>query len=146
MLLRELVLDGADNAGHPLEVIANMKPRHLAAIVLGGAIETNALATGDIGAALALPSLAALRATGDRVLVTKPLVHDKLTELAIVTRRADEGTLHHAVTGALPALMSLVVECLDGIDDVPPQDAFTKVLTLRTLELRSTARVVRCDR
>jgi uncharacterized protein (TIGR02996 family) len=138
MLVRELVLDGTDYGGHPLEVIANMKPRHLAAIVLGGAIETNALATGDIAAALALPSLTALRATGDRVLVTKPLVHDKLAELAIVTRRADEATLRHAVTGALPALTSLVVDCLDGIDDAPPQDAFAKLPALRTLELRNT--------
>jgi uncharacterized protein (TIGR02996 family) len=137
-LLRELVLDGADYGGHPLEVIANMKPRHLAAIVLGGAIETSTLATGDICAALVLPSLTSLRVTGDRVLLTKPLVHDKLAELAIVTRRTDAGTLRHAVTGALPALTSLVIDCLDGIDDVPPPQAFAKLPALRTLELRNT--------
>jgi uncharacterized protein (TIGR02996 family) len=139
MLLRELVLDGADYAGHPLEVIANVKPKHLAAIVLGGAIEASTLATGDICAALALPSLTTLRATGDRVLVTKPLVHDRLAELAIVTRRADAGTLRHAVTGALPALTSLVVDCLDGIDVAPPQHAFARLPALRALELRNTA-------
>jgi hypothetical protein len=137
-LLRELVLDGADYAGHPLEVIANMKPRQLAALVFGGAIEASTLATGDVCAALALPSLAALRVTGDRVLVTKPLVHDTLAELALVTRRADAATLRHAVTGELPALTSLLVDCLDGIDDAPPQDAFAKLPALRTLELRNT--------
>jgi uncharacterized protein (TIGR02996 family) len=138
MLMRELVLDGADLAGHPLEVIANIKPRHLAAIVLGGAIESSTLATGDICAVFALPALTALRVTGDRVLITKPLVHDKLAELMIVTRRADAGTLRHAVTGTLPALRSLVVDCLDGIDDVPPHDAFAKLPALRKVELRNT--------
>jgi uncharacterized protein (TIGR02996 family) len=139
-LLRELVLDASSYAGTPLEVLATLKPPRLATVVIGGELETNTLATGDLAPLCNLPSLEVLRATGDRVLIAYPLVHRKLRELLIVTRRSDASTVRHAVCSDLPALTSLSVRCLDGIDDGVPRGAFAKLPALRTLELHNTTR------
>lgn len=139
-LLRELTLDVNSYSGTPLELLATIKPTRLATLVIGGEIDASALATGDLAPLCNLASLETLRATGDRVLVAHPLAHPKLRELVIVTRRADAATLRHAVTGDLPALTTLSVRCLDGIDDGVPRDAFAKLPALRTLELHNTTR------
>ena len=137
-LLRELTLDVSSYAGTPLEVLATIKPTRLATLVIGGEIEINTLATGDLAPLCNLAALEVLRVTGDRVLIAYPLAHPRLRELVIVTRRADAATLRHAVTGDLPALTTLSVRCLDGIDDAVPRDAFAKLRALRTLELHNT--------
>jgi uncharacterized protein (TIGR02996 family) len=137
-LLRELVLDADAYRGTPLELLATIRPPRLATLVIGGAIDTSTLATGDLAPLCRLPSLEVLRVTGDRVLIAYPLAHPRLRELAIVTRRTDATTLRHAVTGELPCLTSLSVHCLDGIDDGAPRDAFMKLPALRTLDLHNT--------
>ena len=139
-LLRELTIDASSYVGTPLEVLGALKPPRLATVVIGGAIETSALATGDLAPLCNLPALEVLRATGDRVLIAYPLVHKRLRELAIVTRRADATTLRHAVASDLPALTRLSVRCLDGIDDGVPAQAFAKLPALRALELHTTMR------
>jgi hypothetical protein len=73
-------------------------------------------------------------------LIAYPLVHQRLRELVIVTRRADATTLRYAVASELPALATLSIRCLDGIDDGVPAKAFAKLPALRTLELHTTTR------